>query len=64
MTELSQRLKHTDEAGLLPQGLILAVYRETKLPLKSAETLLQDGLQEWSCHTTFKPLLTGTSLTG
>lgn len=63
-SEVLQRLKYADEAGLLPQGLILAVYHETKLPLKSAEILLQDGLQEWSSHTMFKPLLTCSFCTG
>lgn len=64
MTDLLQMLKYTDEAGLLPQVLILSVYRETKLMFKSAEIWLQDGLQEWRCHTMLKPLLIGTSLMG
>lgn len=54
------RLKYTDDAGLLPQGLILAIYQETKLPLSSAEILIHDGLKKWHCHTKLKLLLPGT----
>lgn len=54
------RLKYTGDAGLLPQGLILAIYEETKLLLSSAEILIHDGLKEWHCHTKLKSLLPGT----